>query len=52
MALGSLVRFFGALCLAFALLAPANLAAQDKPVVVIETSMGDITGELNRARAP
>ncbi len=52
MALGSLVRFFGALCLAFALLAPANLAAQDKPVVVIETSMGDITVELNRARAP
>lgn len=52
MALGSLVRFFGALCLAFALLAPANLAAQDKLVLVIETSMGDITVELNRARAP
>ena len=52
MALGSLVRFFGALCLAFALLAPANLAAQDKLVMVIETSMGDITVELNRARAP
>ena len=52
MALGSLVRWFGALCLAFALLAPANLAAQDKLVVVIETSMGDITVELNRARAP
>ena len=52
MALGSLVRFFGALCLAFALLAPANLAAQDKLVLVIETSMGNITVELNRARAP
>ncbi len=49
---GSLVRWFGALCLALALLAPANLAAQDKLVVVIETSMGDITVELNRARAP
>ncbi len=46
------VKLFGALCLALALLAPANLAAQDKPVLVIETSMGDITVELNRARAP
>ncbi len=52
MALGSLVRLLGALCLALALLAPANVAAQDKPVLVIETSMGDITVELNRARAP
>ena len=52
MALGSLVRLLGALCLALALLAPANLAAQDKPVLVIETSMGNITVELNRARAP
>lgn len=52
MALGSLVRWFAALCLALALLAPANLAAQDKLVVLIETSMGDITVELNRARAP
>ena len=55
MTLGNLVspvRWSGALCLALALLAPANLAAQDKPVVVIETSMGDITVELNRARAP
>ena len=52
MAFGSLVRLLGALCLALALLAPANLAAQDKPVLVIETSMGNITVELNRARAP
>lgn len=52
MALGSLVRLLGALCLALALLAPANVAAQDKPVLVIETSMGNITVELNRARAP
>ena len=52
MAVGSLVRLFGALCLALAVLAPANLAAQDKPVLVIETSMGDITVELNPARAP
>ncbi len=52
MALSSLVRLLGALCLALALLAPANLAAQDKPVLVIETSMGNITVELNRARAP
>ena len=52
MALGSLVRLLGALCLALALLAPANVAAQDKPVMVIETSMGNITVELNRARAP
>ncbi len=52
MALGSLVRLSGALCLALALLAPANVAAQDKPVLVIETSMGNITVELNRARAP
>ena len=46
------VKLFGALRLALALLAPANLAAQDKVVLVIETSMGDITVELNRARAP
>ncbi len=46
------VRLLGALCLALALLAPANVAAQDKPVLVIETSMGNITVELNRARAP
>ncbi len=46
------VRLLGALCLALALLAPANLAAQDKPILVIETSMGNITVELNRARAP
>ena len=52
MALGSLARLFGALCLVFALLAPANLVAQDELVLVIETSMGDITVELNRARAP
>ncbi len=52
MALVSLFRLFGVLCLALALLAPANLAAQDKPVLVIETSMGDITVELNPARAP
>ena len=52
MALGSLVRWFGALCLALALLVPANLAAQDELVMIIETSMGDITVELNRARAP
>jgi peptidyl-prolyl cis-trans isomerase B (cyclophilin B) len=52
MAFASLVRLFGALCLALALLAPANVAAQDQPVLVIETSMGDITVELNRAKAP
>ena len=52
MVLASLVRLFGALCLAIALLAPANVAAQDKPVLVIETSMGDITVELNGERAP
>ncbi len=47
-----LVRLVGALCLAVALLAPVNLAAQDKPVVVIETSLGDITVELDQDKAP
>ena len=52
MALASLVRLFGSLYLALAVLTPANVAAQDKPILVIETSMGDITVELNRKRAP
>jgi cyclophilin family peptidyl-prolyl cis-trans isomerase len=33
-------------------LAAANVSAQDNPVVVIETSMGNITVELNQDRAP
>lgn len=52
MALASLVRLFGSLYLALAVFTPANVAAQDKPILVIETSMGDITVELNRKRAP
>ena len=47
-----LVRLVGALCLAVALAAPVNLAAQDNPIVVIETSMGDITVELDQGKAP
>jgi cyclophilin family peptidyl-prolyl cis-trans isomerase len=39
------------LCLAVVIAAPLA-HAQDKPVVVIETSMGDITVELNAKRAP
>jgi peptidyl-prolyl cis-trans isomerase B (cyclophilin B) len=38
--------------LAVALAAPVNLAAQDNPIVVIETSMGDITVELDQDKAP
>ena len=47
-----LVRLIGALCLVVALIAPVDSAAQDNPVVVIETSMGDITAELYQDRAP
>ena len=47
-----LARLVGALCLAVALVAPANLAAQDNPVVVIETSMGNMTVELYQDKAP
>ncbi len=32
--------------------APTDAAAQDNPVVVIETSLGNITAELDRANAP
>lgn len=39
------------LCLMVAL-AASPIAAQEKPVVIIETSMGDITVELNAGRAP
>lgn len=39
------------LCLMVAL-AASPIAAQEKPVVIIETSMGDITMELNAGRAP
>ncbi len=48
----SLSKFaIGMLCLAVVFVAPfAN--AQEDPVVVIETSMGDITVELNAKRAP
>ncbi len=45
-------RLVGALCLAVALVAPANLAAQDNPFVVIETSMGNMTVELYQDKAP
>ena len=38
-------------CLAMTLHSP-NIAAQDNPVVVIETSLGTITAELDRAKAP
>lgn len=41
----------GMLCFAAVLVAPFA-HAQDKPVIVIETSMGDITVELNAKRAP
>ena len=37
-------------CLALTL--SPNAAAQDNPVVVIETSLGTITAELDRAKAP
>ena len=47
-----LAKLVGALCLAVALVAPANLAAQDNPVVVIETSMGNMTVELYQDKAP
>jgi peptidyl-prolyl cis-trans isomerase B (cyclophilin B) len=43
----------GSVCLALALVAPGALAeGADEPVVVIETSLGDIKVELNRSRAP
>jgi len=48
----ALVRLFGALGLALAVLTPVNGLAQDNPVVVIETSMGNITVELNQEKAP
>ena len=38
-------------CLALTLHSP-NAAAQDNPVVVIETSLGTFTAELDRAKAP
>ena len=38
-------------CLAMTLHSP-NAAAQDNPVVVIETSLGTITAELDQAKAP
>ena len=38
-------------CLAMTLHSP-DAAAQDNPVVVIETSLGTITAELDRAKAP
>ena len=38
-------------CLALTLHSP-NAAAQDNPVVVIETSLGTITAELDRDKAP
>ena len=38
-------------CLAMTLHSP-KLAAQDNPVVVIETSLGTITAELDQAKAP
>ena len=38
-------------CLAMTLHRP-NVAAQDNPVVVIETSLGTITAELDQAKAP
>ena len=40
-----------ACCLAVTLHSP-DAAAQDNPVVVIETSLGTITAELDRAKAP
>ena len=52
MTLVRLTRLAGALGLALALLATANVSAQDNPVVVIETSMGDITVELDQGKAP
>ena len=40
-----------ACCLAMILHSP-DAAAQDNPIVVIETSLGTITAELDRAKAP
>lgn len=48
----ALVRLLAVLSLVLLPLAAANVAAQENPVVVIETSMGDITVELNQDRAP
>ena len=41
----------GACCLAMTLHSSGALA-QDNPVVIIETSLGTITAELDRAKAP
>ena len=41
----------GVVCLAAVFTAPA-VFAQDDPVVIIETSLGDMTVELNQKRAP
>jgi cyclophilin family peptidyl-prolyl cis-trans isomerase len=48
----ALVRLLAVLGLVLTPLAAANVSAQDNPVVVIETSMGNITVELNQDRAP
>jgi len=48
----ALVRLFAVLGLVLTPLAAANVSAQENPVVVIETSMGNITVELNQDRAP
>ncbi len=46
-------RFFlGSLCLALALASGALVEGAEDPVVVIETSMGDITVRLNPNKAP
>jgi peptidyl-prolyl cis-trans isomerase B (cyclophilin B) len=43
----------GVICVIIATAAlPASAHAQENPVVVIETSMGDITVQLNQKRAP
>ncbi|HEX9725242.1 MAG TPA: peptidylprolyl isomerase [Vicinamibacteria bacterium] len=48
----ALVRLLAVLGLVLTPLAAANASAQENPIVVIETSMGNITVELNQARAP
>jgi cyclophilin family peptidyl-prolyl cis-trans isomerase len=48
----ALVRLLAVLGLFLVPLAAANVSAQENPVVVIETSMGNITVELNQDRAP
>ncbi|MGH9461223.1 MAG: peptidylprolyl isomerase [Vicinamibacteria bacterium] len=47
-----LVRLLAVLGLVLMPLAAADVSAQDNPVVVIETSMGNITVELSQDRAP